>query len=123
MGSVDDAWEAANAVLAGLELPPGVRIVEGGERSEMVESFKNLGWAMVLAVLLVYMILAAQFESFLDPLLIAAVLPIGLAGAIIAIGVSSNSLNILSMIGMVARPPISKNVLRRRKMAWSPYGN
>ena len=109
MGSVEDAWEAANAVLADLELPPSVRIVEGGERSEMVKSFTDLGWAMLLAVLLVYMILAAQFESFLDPLLIAAVLPIGLAGSAIAIGVTGNSINILSMIGMVALLGIAVN--------------
>ena len=75
----------------------------------MRSSFRDLGWAMILAILLVYMILAAQFESFLDPLLIAAVLPIGLAGSIIAIGVTGNSLNILSMIGALALLGIAVN--------------
>ena len=75
----------------------------------MLRSFKDLLWAMLLAVALVYMILAAQFESFLDPLLIAMVLPIGLAGSLIAIALSGGSVNILSMIGMVALLGIAVN--------------
>jgi HAE1 family hydrophobic/amphiphilic exporter-1 len=64
---------------------------------------------MLLAILLVYMILAAQFESFLDPLLIATVLPIGLAGSVLAIGVTGGSINILSLIGVVALLGIAVN--------------
>jgi len=108
-GSVDDAWHQTMMVAAGMDMPTGVRIVEGGERREMVQSFRDLGWAMLLAVLLVYMILAAQFESFVDPLLIAAILPIGAAGAIITIVVTNGSINILSLIGMVALLGIAVN--------------
>jgi HAE1 family hydrophobic/amphiphilic exporter-1 len=75
----------------------------------MRRSFQDLGWAMLLAVVLVYMILAAQFESFLDPLLIAAVLPIGVAGAVLAIGLTGNTINLLSMIGAVALIGIAVN--------------
>jgi HAE1 family hydrophobic/amphiphilic exporter-1 len=64
---------------------------------------------MALAVILVYMILAAQFESFIDPLLIAAVLPIGIAGSFIAIAITGNTINILSLIGMVALVGIAVN--------------
>jgi HAE1 family hydrophobic/amphiphilic exporter-1 len=108
-GSVDDAWRQARAVAASMGLPGGVRIVEGGERREMARSFRDLGWAMLLAVLLVYMILAAQFESFVDPLLIAAVLPVGVAGSIIAVLLSRGTINILSIIGMVALLGIAVN--------------
>jgi HAE1 family hydrophobic/amphiphilic exporter-1 len=108
-GSVDDAWETVNKVLTTMDLPAGVRIVEGGERREMVKSFRDLGWAMLLAVMLVYMILAAQFESFVDPLLIASVIPMGLAGSLLTIFVSGNSINILSIIGMVALLGIAVN--------------
>lgn len=108
-GTVDDAWRQAREIAAGLDLPPGVRIVEGGERREMVQSFRDLGWAILLAVMLVYMILAAQFESFVDPLLIASVLPIGIAGSLTAIAVTHGSINILSMIGMVALLGIAVN--------------
>lgn len=108
-GDVDKAWHAVNKIEATMTIPPGVRLVEGGERMEMVKSFKDLGWAMLLAVLLVYMILAAQFESFIDPLLIASVIPIGLGGAVLTLFITGNSINILSMIGMVALLGIAVN--------------
>ncbi|MCZ6765464.1 MAG: efflux RND transporter permease subunit, partial [bacterium] len=108
-GTVNDAWKEAMEVLSTMDLPPGVRIETGGERREMVQSFKDLAWAMLLAVLLVYMILAAQFESFVDPLLIASVIPMGLAGSVLAIAVSGGSINMLSMIGMVALLGIAVN--------------
>jgi HAE1 family hydrophobic/amphiphilic exporter-1 len=100
-GSADDAWRQATNIAAGMNLPAGVRIVEGGQRREMLQSFGDLAWALLLATVLVYMILAAQFESFVDPLLIAAVLPIGVAGSILAMALSGGSINVLSMIGVV----------------------
>jgi HAE1 family hydrophobic/amphiphilic exporter-1 len=108
-GSVEDAWQQTRMIAADMDLPTGVRIVEGGERREMMRSFRDLGWAMLLAILLVYMILAAQFESFVDPLLIAAVLPIGAAGALVAIAITNGSINVLSLIGMVALLGIAVN--------------
>ena len=75
----------------------------------MRRSFGDLGMAMLLAMLLVYMILAGQFESFLDPLLIAAVIPIGLAGAAVAIGLTGGSVNVLSLIGALALLGIAVN--------------
>ena len=107
--SLDDVWTEAMTIAKSISLPPGVTLVSAGERDAMRKSFQDLGWAMLLAIVLVYMILAAQFESFLDPLLIAAVIPIGLAGAVIAIGVSGNTINILSMIGAVALLGIAVN--------------
>jgi HAE1 family hydrophobic/amphiphilic exporter-1 len=106
---LDEIWSEVQALIPTLGLPEGIEIVEAGEQEAMRRSFRDLGWAMILAVLLVYMILAAQFESFLDPLLIAAVIPIGLAGSIIAIGITGNSINILSLIGVLALLGISVN--------------
>jgi HAE1 family hydrophobic/amphiphilic exporter-1 len=99
--SAEDAWRNAEQIAAGMNLPAGVRLVEGSQRREMLKSFRDLAWALLLATVLVYMILAAQFESFIDPLLIAAVIPIGIAGAILAMAVSGGSVNVLSMIGVV----------------------
>jgi HAE1 family hydrophobic/amphiphilic exporter-1 len=107
--SIEDAWAEATALVDDLGLPANIKVVEGGERAEMVKSFRDLLWAMLLAVVLVYMILAAQFESFVDPLLIAAVLPIGIAGSFIAVGVTGNTINVLSLIGMVALTGIAVN--------------
>jgi len=105
---IESVWEETEAI-AGRTLPGGVQIIEEGERKEMRQSFRDLGMAMVLAMLLVYMILAGQFESFLDPLLIAAVIPIGLAGAAVAIGVTGGSINVLSLIGALALLGIAVN--------------
>lgn len=107
--SVDEVWTDVEAAIAELGLPPRIRVIEAGERLEMQRSFHDLGLAMVLAIVLVYMILAAQFESFLDPLLIAGVIPIGLAGSAIAIALTHGSLNILSLIGILALLGISVN--------------
>jgi HAE1 family hydrophobic/amphiphilic exporter-1 len=108
-GDIAGAWEEASAAIAQLDLPPSVRIVEGGERAEIESSFHDLMWAMLLSVALVYMILAAQFESFVDPLLIAVTLPIGMAGAMVAIAITGNTINILSLIGMTALLGIAVN--------------
>ncbi len=105
---IEEVW-AETEVIAERTLPGGVQIIEEGERKEMRQSFRDLGMAMILAMLLVYMILAGQFESFLDPLLIAAVIPIGIAGAVVAIGVTGGSLNVLSMIGALALLGIAVN--------------
>jgi HAE1 family hydrophobic/amphiphilic exporter-1 len=105
---IDSVWEETEAI-AERTLPGGVQIIEEGERKEMRRSFRDLGMAMLLAMLLVYMILAGQFESFLDPLLIAAVIPIGLAGAAVAIGVTGGSINVLSLIGALALLGIAVN--------------
>jgi HAE1 family hydrophobic/amphiphilic exporter-1 len=108
-GSIDEAWKESETLIASLDLPKSIRTVQGGERVAMARSFRDLMWAMLLAVVLVYMILAAQFESFIDPLLIAAVLPIGIAGSFAAIVLSGNTINILSLIGMVALLGIAVN--------------
>jgi HAE1 family hydrophobic/amphiphilic exporter-1 len=107
--SLDAAWVEAEQIISEMDMPPDVKIVSGGERDAMVKSFRDLLWAMALAVVLVYMILAAQFESFIDPMLIAAVLPIGVAGSFLAIAVTGNTINILSLIGMVALIGIAVN--------------
>ena len=108
-GAIEEAWELAEAKIAALGLPPNIRVIETGERQEMQRSFRDLGLAMVLAIVLVYMILAAQFESFVDPLLIACIIPIGLAGSAVAIALTHGSLNILSLIGVLALLGIAVN--------------
>ena len=107
--SLDEIWNDVTAVEKQVRGDENASFVQGGEEVARNQSFRDLGWAMILAVILVYMILAAQFESFLDPLLIAAILPIGLAGAFLAVGITGNSLNILSMIGAVALLGIAVN--------------
>ncbi len=104
-----DIWQEVNELLAGLELPPGVAFITGGEQEEINSSFRDLGWALLLSALLVYMILAAQFESFLDPLIISAVLPVGVMGALVTLFLAGHSINIISLIGLIALLGISVN--------------
>jgi len=84
-----------------LELPPGYRVVFSGEQEEMQRSFQSLIFAFGLAALLVYMIMAAQFESLKHPFLILFTLPMGLTGAIWALLITGQTLNVISVIGMV----------------------
>jgi HAE1 family hydrophobic/amphiphilic exporter-1 len=84
-----------------LELPPNYRIEISGEQEEMTKSFRSLIFAFSLAVLLVYMIMAAQFESLRHPFLILFTLPMGITGAVWALLITGQTLNVISIIGMV----------------------
>jgi HAE1 family hydrophobic/amphiphilic exporter-1 len=107
--SLSRIWQDVEREIAAVDKPPGVGFVQGGEQQEITRSFRDLGWALLLSALLVYMILAAQFESFLDPLIITAVLPIGVLGATLSLLVSGLSVNVISLIGLVALLGISVN--------------
>jgi len=87
--------------IAATPLPPGYRIVFGGEREEMARSFRSLLAAFLLAILLNYMIMAAQFESLLHPLIILVTVPMGLCGSVLAMLLTGTTWNVISVIGMV----------------------
>jgi HAE1 family hydrophobic/amphiphilic exporter-1 len=84
-----------------LDLPADYRVIFSGEQEEMNKSFRSLIFAFSLAVLLVYMIMAAQFESLIHPFLILLTLPMGLTGAVWALFITGQTLNVISIIGMV----------------------
>jgi HAE1 family hydrophobic/amphiphilic exporter-1 len=87
--------------IAELRLPPNYRVVFGGEQEEMSRSFRSLIWAFALSILLVYMIMAAQFESLLHPFLIMFTVPMGLAGVFLALFLTGQTINVISVIGIV----------------------
>jgi HAE1 family hydrophobic/amphiphilic exporter-1 len=84
-----------------IELPPGYQLGIGGGNKDMTESFGFAVQALVLAVVFIYMILASQFGSFLQPLAIMASLPMALIGVIAALLAWRSTLNIFSMIGFI----------------------
>ncbi len=92
-----------------ISLPFGYRIVFSGEQEEMSQSFRSLIFAFCLAVLLVYMIMAAQFESLIHPFLILFTLPMGLTGAVWALFLTGQTINVISVIGMVVLAGIVVN--------------
>ncbi len=72
-----------------------------GPSRDYVESSSNIGFAFTLALLLIYLVLAAQFESFLDPFVIMSTVPLALAGALLSLWIFGQTLNIFSEIGMI----------------------
>jgi hydrophobe/amphiphile efflux-1 (HAE1) family protein len=72
-----------------------------GTSRDFAESSSNISFALVLALLLIYLILAAQFESFRDPLIIMLTVPMAIAGAMLSLWVFGQTLNIFSEIGMI----------------------
>jgi HAE1 family hydrophobic/amphiphilic exporter-1 len=89
------------AGLARLNLPPGYEITYGGESQDQAEVFTRIFTALGVAVLLMYLILVVQFGSFLDPLAILVSLPLSLIGVVLALWVTRDTLNIMSLIGVI----------------------
>jgi len=84
-----------------LDIPSGYDIVYGGANQDMIEAFSDLGLALVIAVLLVYMIIAAQFESLLVPFIIMFSIPVAFAGGLLGLVLTYRTLNITSIMGMI----------------------
>jgi len=89
------------AVLAETPLPAGVTAALSGQEEERAEAVRSLMMAMALAVFLVYLVMASQFESFLHPFIIIFTLPLGAIGVIGALAITGRSINIVAMIGAV----------------------
>ena len=87
--------------MAGLTLPPNFEWGFAGDVELMQESAAAMGLALLLAVAFIYIVLASQFESFLEPLLIMLSLPLAIVGALLAILLTGNNLGMPAMIGMV----------------------
>ena len=82
-------------------LPEGMMISYGGQDQLMQESFTELGYAMLLGILLVYMILASQFESLLQPLIIMFTLPLAVIGVILGLLIGKATFNVISFVGAI----------------------
>lgn len=72
-----------------------------GPSRDFAESSSNIGFAFILALLLIYLVLAAQFESFKDPFIIMLTVPLAIAGAVLCLWIFGQTLNIFSEIGMI----------------------
>ena len=97
LGEALDFLEAA----AGRVLPEGVRYDLAGASREFLPPGSTLLFVFVLALLFIFLVLAAQFESFVDPLIILFTVPLSMAGALLALNLSGGTLNIYSQIGLV----------------------
>ena len=84
-----------------LDLPPGYGIIYTGEAEDMAESFGYMFESLLLAIVFVYLILAAQFESFIDPFSIMFSLPLSIVGMAGILTLTGDTLSIMSMIGLI----------------------
>jgi len=82
-------------------LPPTFNTTLAGQAREFKDSSSSLLFAFALGLLIVYLVLAAQFESFLDPLIILLSVPLALSGAVFALELTGSTLNIFSQIGLI----------------------
>ncbi|HUS89329.1 MAG TPA: efflux RND transporter permease subunit [Desulfosporosinus sp.] len=87
--------------LKGYTIPDGYTYEVIGQNKELTDSFKDLGLALVLAILLVYMILASQFESLLHPFTIILSLPMGFSGGMLGLFITRKTLSVPSFIGLI----------------------
>jgi len=81
--------------------PDGVRVKLMGTVQAMYASFRSFGIGLLLSVLLVYLVLVAQFRSFIDPFLILLAVPPGLMGVILTLVATGTTLNVMSLMGVV----------------------
>lgn len=87
--------------LEGYEMPNGYTYSFGGETEQIQETFADLFMVMIVAVALVYMIIAAQFESLIQPLSIMFSVPLALSGGFIGLFITGLPLNVIGLIGMI----------------------
>ena len=90
-----------NEVLKGLTLPKNARVRVQGAVVGMNQSFARFGVGLLLSVILVYLILMAQFRSFIDPFIILTAIPPGLAGSLVFLWMTHTTLNIMSLMGVI----------------------
>jgi len=87
--------------MASLDLPPGVSIEWGGEVEEQRKAFRDLTLLLILGIALVYMVMAGEFEDFVDPFIIMFSVPFAFVGVIWAFAVTATPLNLMSFIGAI----------------------
>ena len=94
-------FSAVQKIVDQTSLPPNTVVKVRGSVQAMQESFQSFGLGLILATVLVYLILVAQFKSFADPLLILLAVPTGLTGVLIMLFASGTTLNVMSLMGVV----------------------
>jgi CzcA family heavy metal efflux pump len=123
LGAIAADLESA---FAGLQLPPGFTIRLAGQIQQQRETFEGLIFASILALILVYMVMAAQFKSLVDPFIIMFSVPMGIPGVIVMLFLTDTTLSTTSLMGVIMMLGIVvsngvllvdyTNVLRRRGM-------
>jgi HAE1 family hydrophobic/amphiphilic exporter-1 len=88
-------------IVEGIEIPPTVKVELGGDVEQQQQSFGDLGLLLLLAIALVYMVMASQFESFLDPFVVMFSIPFAFVGVVWAFLISNTTLSMTSFLGVI----------------------
>ena len=100
-GDLGAAALEANAIVSRTPLPAGITAIVSGQSEEMQDSFKSMQFALALAVFLVYLVMASQFESLIHPFVILFTIPLALIGAVLALFITGTTINIVAFIGII----------------------
>ncbi len=100
-GDLGAAAAEAGTIVSQTPMPNGVSAIVSGQSEEMQASFESMQFALALAVFLVYLVMASQFESLIHPFVILFTIPLALVGAVLALFVTGTTLNIVAFIGVI----------------------
>ena len=100
-GDLGAAAIEAQSIIDSTPLPQGISAMVAGQNEEMVASFRSMQFALLLAVFLVYLVMASQFESLIHPLVILFTIPLALVGAVIALFITGTTVNVVAFIGVI----------------------
>lgn len=98
-----------NKIIADTPIPSEYQVIIGGTAEDQQEAFFYLALAFIAAILLVYMIMAGQFESFLDPFIIMFTVPLSVIGVIFFLLITGTTLSVMALVGLVMLVGISVN--------------
>ena len=100
-GDLGAAALEAGDIISRTPMPNGVTAMVSGQSEEMENSFRSMQFALALAVFLVYLVMASQFESLIHPFVILFTIPLALVGAVLALFVTGTTINIVAFIGVI----------------------
>lgn len=107
--AIDHVAANIREATASIELPRDYSILVTGEEEKRQESMSNLGFALLLSIVLVYMVMASQFESLIHPFTILLTIPMALVGSILTFFILGKTLNIMAVIGIIMLAGIAVN--------------
>jgi HAE1 family hydrophobic/amphiphilic exporter-1 len=100
-GDLGAAVLEAQAIIDATPMPAGITAMVSGQNEEMQDSFRSMRFALALAVFLVYLVMASQFESLMHPFVIMFTIPLALVGAVLALYVTGTTINVVAFIGII----------------------
>ena len=100
-GDLGSAATEINEIIDRISMPPNFSIRLAGQNEEMTISFRSLQFALALAIFLVYLVMASQFESFLHPLVILFTIPLAMVGAVLALWITGSTISVVVFIGLI----------------------